>query len=189
MRDVAAEAGVATGAAYYYFRSKEDLVMGFYKRTAEESRESVIDALGTTTDLRKRIRALIEQKLEQFAKHRRLLAGLVRVGIDPRHPLSPFGPETKPMRDESIESFRQAIDGANVRIPKDLADDLPRLLWLYLMGIIFFWIFDESKGQVRTRRLLDGTLELVVRLLQMGSLPLMGPVRKKVVAVLRAIDE
>ena len=40
MRDVATEAGVATGAAYYYFRSKEDLVMAFYLRTDQEARAS-----------------------------------------------------------------------------------------------------------------------------------------------------
>ena len=37
MRDIAAAAGVATGAAYYYFRSKEELVMAFYARTAQEA--------------------------------------------------------------------------------------------------------------------------------------------------------
>ena len=189
MRDVSSEAGVATGAAYYYFRSKEDLVMGFYRRTAEESKESVAEALGNSRDLRKRIRAVIEQKLEQFQEHRRLLAGLVRVGINPRHPLSPFAPETKEMRDESIAAFQQAIDGASVHVPKDLAPDLPRLLWLYQMGVIFFWVFDESKGQVRTRLLLDGTIDLVVRLLQLASLPLMGSVRKKAIAVLRAVSD
>src|SRR3977135_1254380 len=36
MRDIATEAGVATGAAYYYYRTKEDLVMAFYLRTDEE---------------------------------------------------------------------------------------------------------------------------------------------------------
>ena len=32
MRDIADAAGVATGAAYYYYRSKEDLVLAFYNR-------------------------------------------------------------------------------------------------------------------------------------------------------------
>ena len=32
MREVAAEAGVAVGAAYYYFDSKDALVMAFYER-------------------------------------------------------------------------------------------------------------------------------------------------------------
>src|SRR6266704_1512821 len=113
MRDIAAEAGVATGAAYYYFRSKEEMVMAFYVRTAEEAREKWPEVIGRSRDLRKRLRAIIDFKFEQFAKHRRLLVALSRIGIDPAHPLSPFGKETEPMREESIDAFRMALDGSS----------------------------------------------------------------------------
>jgi hypothetical protein len=74
-------------------------------------------------------------------------------------------------------------------VPKDLSADLPRLLWLYQMGIILFWMFDESRGQRRTRALLDGTIDLVVRLIQLSSLPMMGRLRKRLLAILRAVEE
>jgi AcrR family transcriptional regulator len=188
MRDIAAEAGVATGAAYYYFRSKEDLVMAFYVRTADEARQLWPDVIGTGRDLRKRLRAIIDLKFDQFAKHRRLLAALVRIGIDPTHPLSPFGKETEPMREESIDAFRMALDGSSARIPKDIQSDLPRLLWLYQMGLILFWMYDESPKHERARKLVDGSLDLVVRLIQISALPLMGPLRKRMLDVLRAVD-
>jgi len=187
MRDIAAAAGVATGAAYYYFRSKEELVMAFYARTNEEARELVPPLLARTTDLQRRVRSLIEMKLSQFAEHRRLLIALVRIGIDPAHPLSPFGKETQSMREESIESFRMALDKSNVRIPKDLQSDLPSLLWLYQMGVILYWIFDDSPRQRRTETLLDGTLDLIVRLIRLSSLPLMGPLRRRLLNTLRAV--
>ena len=189
MRDIAADAGVATGAAYYYFRSKEDLVMAFYARTAEEARTLLPPTLARSKDLRKRLRAVIDMKFAQFEEHRRLLVGIVRIGIDPLHPLSPFGKETQPMREESIGTFREAIEGSTRKIPKDLHDDLPTLLWMYQMALILFWMYDQSKGQRRTRLLVDGTLDLIVRLIQIASLPLMGPLRKKLVALLRAIEE
>ena len=146
-------------------------------------------AIDRSKDLRKRLRAVIETKLDQFADHRRLLIAIVRIGSDPLHPLSPFGPETQVMRDESIDTFRVALEGSTTKIPKDLHDDLPRLLWMYQMGVILFWMFDKSKGQRRTKLLIDGTLDLIVRLIQFGSLPLMGPLRKKLVGLLRAIEE
>jgi AcrR family transcriptional regulator len=188
MRDIAAEAHVATGGAYYYFRSKEELVMAFYVRTAEEAREIVPKLLARSGDLRKRLRALLDLKLKQFADDRRLLLALVRIGVDPSHSLSPFAKETEPMRRESIDSFRQAVEGSDARISRDLRKDLPQLLWLYQMGVILFWIFDESPGQMRTQKLLDGTLDIVVRLVRISSLPLMGPLRKRLLSVVRAIQ-
>jgi AcrR family transcriptional regulator len=188
MRDIAAAAGVATGAAYYYFQSKEELVMAFYVRTAEEARQILPQRLARSRDLRKRIAAVIDLKFEQFAQHRRLLVALVRIGIDPSHPLSPFGKNTEPLREESIEGIRAAIDGSSTRVPKDLRKDLPALLWLYHVGLLLFWMFDESPKQRRTRALMDGSLDLIVRLVQLSSLPLMGPLRKRVISVLRAIE-
>ena len=188
MRDIAEDAGVATGAAYYYFRSKEDLVMAFYVRTADEAREIFPKVIGESRDLQERIRAILDLKFGQFARHRRLLVALVRIGIDPAHPLSPFGKETEPMRNESIDSFRLAITGSTTRIPKDLQADLPRLLWLYQMGLILFWMFDESPRQQRTKKLIDGSLDLIVRLISLSSLPLMGPLRKRMLDVLSAVE-
>src|SRR3954464_14734044 len=109
MRDIAAAAGVATGAAYYYFRSKEELVMAFYVRTAEEAREVIPPLVTRSRDLGKRIRAIIDKQLQQFEEHRRLMVALVRIGIDPKHPLSPFGEETSAMRNASIDFFRAVI--------------------------------------------------------------------------------
>ena len=36
MREIATEAAVSLGSAYYYFDSKEALVMAFYQRAGEE---------------------------------------------------------------------------------------------------------------------------------------------------------
>lgn len=189
MRDVAKEAGVATGAAYYYYRTKEDLVMAFYLRTDEEAGPEFAKVIASTKDLKKRIRGIIEAKFAQFASHRVLLTALLRAGIDPRDRLSPFGEATKAVRDDNISWYAHAIDGSDVTIPKDLAPELPRLLWLYHMGLVYYWIVDNSPGQRRTKRLLDATLELIVPLLRASSLPFMGPLRKKAIRVIHAADD
>jgi len=187
MRDIAAEAEVATGAAYYYFPSKEAMVMAFYARTAEEAREVLPKEIARSRDLKKRLRTIIDHKFEQFAGHRALLAALARLGIDPKHPLSPFGKATTPMRDESIAFFHTALEESSTKIPKDLRDDLPRLLWMYQMGLTLFWLFDDSPAQRRTKRLTDGSLDLVVRLIQLSSLPFMSPLRKRVIAIVHDV--
>jgi AcrR family transcriptional regulator len=189
MRDVAAEAEVATGAAYYYYRSKQDLVMAFYLRTDEDSREVFEEVIRSTRSLRKRIRGIIEAKFDQFREHRTLLTALLKAGVDPRDPLSPFGEETRQVREDSIAWFARALEDCDTTIPKDVRPYLPRLLWLYDMGLIYFWIIDTSPRQQRTQRLLDGTLDLIMQLLRIASLPFMGPVRKRALKVLRDIGE
>ncbi|HEX6159615.1 MAG TPA: TetR/AcrR family transcriptional regulator [Thermoanaerobaculia bacterium] len=189
MRDIAAEAGVATGAAYYYFRSKEELVMAFYLRTSEEAGQRLEEALSKSKELKKRIRFLIDLKFEQFAEHRELMVALLKAGVDPRDPLSPFGEETKEVRDETIHWYARAVEGSDVKPPRDLAPHLPRLLWLYHMGLIYYWIVDTTPGQRRTRKLVDATLDLVLQLLRASSLPFMGPLRKRAIKVLRVADE
>jgi len=189
MRDVAAEAGVATGAAYYYYRSKEDIVLAFYLRTEEEAAETFREIIASTKSLQKRVRGIIDAKFEQFAAHRALLAALLKTGVDPRNPLSPFSRETEKVREDHIAWYARALDGCDLKVPRDLAPHLPRLLWLYHMGLIYYWVIDDSPKQRRTQRLLDATLDLVVQLLRAASLPLMGPLRTRVLKVLRAAGE
>ena len=67
MRDLAAQAGVALGATYYYFRTKEDLVFDFYRRLQSESEEATHEVFKKTTSFEERFRALTLTKLEQRA--------------------------------------------------------------------------------------------------------------------------
>jgi AcrR family transcriptional regulator len=189
MRDVAAEAEVATGAAYYYYRSKEDLVLAFYLRTEEEAAERFAQVIASTNDVRKRIRGIIDAKFEQFAQHRALLAALLKTGVDPRDPLSPFSKETAQIRGDHIAWYARALEGSDLKVSRDLAPHLPKLLWMYHMGLIYYWIIDDSPEQRRTQRLLDATLDLVVQLLRAASLPFMAPLRKRALKVLRAVEE
>jgi AcrR family transcriptional regulator len=180
MRDIAAEAGVALGAAYYYFGSKDAIVMAFYDQ-AQIGMEPLIEkAIADTRDLKQRIRGIVEAKLTYFLPNRRLL-GALAAHTDPEHPLSPFSAQTRPIRERDIEHFKRALSDCRVRIPADLNAILPRLLWMYQMGLILFWIYDHSPAQKRTRRMIEQSTALVVRLIQLSGFPLMRPARKVVV--------
>ena len=184
MREIARRAGVATGAAYYYFASKEDLVMAFYRSTQAEMQALVRARPAQETDLRARLATIIITKFEQFEPHRVLLRALFRSAVDPESPISPFGDATADIRDAAIELFKDALDGSDVRVPKDLAPHMPRLLWLYQMGLILFWIYDRSEGQQKTKALTDKSLDMVVRLIKLTKFPPMRPLRKAAVELL-----
>ena len=178
MRDVAEEAGVATGAAYYYYPSKDAMVMDFYRRSCAEMQPKIEAALEHATGLERRLRELIRVKLQHFAPNRSVLRALLRNGADPKNPLSPFSPETQEIREIDIAWFRRILVDCGVRIPRDIGPHLPGVLWFFQMGVIFFWVIDESREQARSNRLLDLAAKGVTSLIRVSALPLMRPVRK-----------
>lgn len=186
MRQVAARTDMATGAAYYYFPSKPAIVMEFYKRTAADLNTELPARLKRTRDLKKRLEAVPALWLEKFGPHRGLMRALLTAGLDPKNELSPFSPDQQEIRSQAIGWYAQAVEGSTVRIPADLSPILPRLLWLYQMGIILYWLYDSSSDQKRTCLLLSGTLELICLGLKLSTLPMMGVFRKKVATVARA---
>jgi AcrR family transcriptional regulator len=186
MREIALAAGVATGAAYYYFDSKEALVMAFYEQAQLEMQEELSEKLADCKTLETRLRTIIAEKLEYFAPNRKLL-GALTAHTDPEHPLSPFSEETRAIREEDLKFFEAAAKDSGVKLPKDIAPYLPRLLWMYQMGIILFWVYDKSPQQRRTKALFDQTLKILLITLKLASVPLLRPVHRLAAELLRVV--
>ena len=188
MREIAAEAGVALGSAYYYFASKEALVMAFYEQASREMSAQIEDRLGRSKGLDNRLRAILDVKFEYFAPNRLFLGALSGHAADPNNPLSPFSVQTAHIRERDLKHFATAIEGSRLAVPADLSPYLPKLLWLYQMGLILFWISDSSPEQVRTRQLQDKSLALLVTALKLAGFPLLRPLRKRIVDLLTTIE-
>src|SRR5215469_5023121 len=71
MRDIAAKAGVALGGAYYYFSSKEAIVLAFYQDMQESSHEAIIEALAGHKKLKDRLRYVLEKRLQLLEPNRK----------------------------------------------------------------------------------------------------------------------
>jgi AcrR family transcriptional regulator len=184
MRAIAEKAGVALGNTYYHFRSKEHLIQAYYERMHEVHLESCAELLKKERTLKGRLLGVMGEILENMAPYHQFAGILFKTAADPQSPLNPFSHESEPVRRANIELFAEVVKGARAKIPPDLAVELPTLLWIYHMGIVLFWIHDDSSGQNRTRRLMERTVEIVVRLIQLASLPLMRPLRKSVLKAL-----
>ncbi len=187
MRDIAQKADVATGAAYYYYESKDAIVMDFYRRSNAEMQPKIAAVLEHASGLEARLRGLIRVKLDHFAPNRAVLRALLRNGADPKHPLSPFSENTKEIRDIDIAWFDRILVDCGVRIPRDLKPDLPGVLWFFQMGVILFWVIDESPQQARTDRLLALACRVVATLIRLSALPLMRPVRRTALQLIEIV--
>ncbi|HKD16123.1 MAG TPA: TetR family transcriptional regulator, partial [Candidatus Angelobacter sp.] len=140
MRDIAAKADVALGAAYYYFASKEAIVLAFYDEMQQSSHEAILEAMRGESKLKERLKSVLEKRLELLAPNRKFCDALFRHAPDSKDPLSPFSAETRAIREGAIEHLRVAVEGSDTKVSPDLKIKLPYLLWLYQMGVILFWI-------------------------------------------------
>jgi AcrR family transcriptional regulator len=186
MRDIAEKANVALGNTYYYFRSKEHLIQAFYQRTQDELLAASATILEKEHSLKARLLGVMRIRLELIEPYHQFAGVLFRTAGDPKSPLNPFSAESLEVRRQSTSTFEQIVEGARFRsaIPKDLYAELPNLLWIYQMGIILFWIHDNSPNRIRTRQLIEHTVDIVVKLIAIASVPLVKPLTKKLLRLL-----
>jgi AcrR family transcriptional regulator len=187
MRDIAKAAKVATGAAYYYFPSKEAIVAAYYDQVQRLHAEKAREELKGKAELRERLGAVMHSKLEILKDDRMFMGALFRYTGDPEHPLSVFGKGTQPQRSQSVAIFQEAVASANVS--EELQQLLPWALWLGHLGMILFFIYDESEGQQRTHKLVDGILDLLTQFVKLTSSalvrPFVQPFQTKILGMLR----
>jgi AcrR family transcriptional regulator len=184
MRDLAEAAGTSLGSAYYYFPSKEAIIQAYYDDVqAEHSRRVTATISASNLDLLERLRAAFHSKLDILLGDRKLIGTLFRFTGEPAHPLSTLGPATKATRQQSLEIFAQAL--GDERLPDDIRQILPTALWTLHLGMLLYFIYDESPNQQRTRKLVDGSLALLVRVLFLAKMPLLKPVRGSITSLLR----
>jgi len=122
-------------------------------------------------DLATRLRITIRTHIELMQPYHEFAGGFFKSAADPNSPLSPFSTESTPSREEEIAFFREVVEESDAKIPKQLRDDLPRMLWLFHMGIVLYWVHDSSDGVARTYELVDRAAPLVVKLIGLARLP------------------
>jgi AcrR family transcriptional regulator len=186
MQDISENAEVAKSAAYYYFPSKEAIIQAYYEVVQTEQERICAEVFANTRDLKLRLTSAMHTKFDLANNDRKLLGVVFRYTGEPDHPLSCLGRGTAEIRRRATDVFRKAI--AVERLPKDLEQLLPLALWALQMGLLVMFLYDNSAKQRRTRRMADGALDLTLKLLVLAKLPILKPVRTRVLDLLRDAD-
>jgi AcrR family transcriptional regulator len=186
MQQVAERAGVVKSAAYYYFPGKEAIIQAYYEAVQSEQERICGAVFEQTRDLRARLATAMHTKFDLAKNDRKVLGVVFRYTGEPQHPLSCLGNGTAEIRRRSVAIFEKAI--ARERMPADLALLLPLALWALQMGLLVMFLYDKSPDQQRTRKMADGALDLTLKLLALAKLPMLRPIRTKVLALLRDAD-
>jgi len=172
MRDVARRARVSLGLAYHYFPSKPALALAYYDARQREHSATARALVARTPTLGARVAGIVHSKLDLVADDRDLLGSLTRVLLHPTDPLGAFSPETRELRDDAVAVFREALDVPSV--PEHLRDALATALWAGHMGVLLYWLYDDSPAQARTRALVDAFAALVEPALFLVAQPVPG---------------
>lgn len=161
MRSIAEQAGVSTGNAYYYFPSKDHLVQALYEQVQREHQHLARERLAGEHGLVERLRIVYTSGLDALGPYRAVAPGFLTAMIPPDSPLNPLSAESSPARDTIVALFRDAVDGAQHRLPADVIAPLPDALLVAHLAIVLRWTYDRSPEQTRTRSLLDSGLRLL----------------------------
>jgi hypothetical protein len=73
---------------------------------------------------------------------------------------------------------------AEERLPADVRDVAPMLLWALHMGVLLYFVYDDSPNQRRTRRLIDAVVDFAIDMRRVVTSPLLRPLRRRVINVL-----
>src|SRR5271169_6715698 len=122
MRAIAKQAGVATGNAYYYFGSKEELILEYYARNQADLAAASRPVLDAESKLGARLGGVLRALIDTQAPYHAFAAKLYKYAAEPASPLSPFSKESSPTRNAAIALYAEVIDGARIRVPAILAE-------------------------------------------------------------------
>jgi AcrR family transcriptional regulator len=175
MRAIAQEAGVSVGNAYYYFAGKEHLIQGFYDRLAAEHREAVRDILARETSLEARLAGVLRTWLDVARPYHEFAVQFFKNAADPDSPLSPFSAESEPARVQAIAVHREVLEGSKAKVPEELREVLPELMWLSQMGLVMYWIYDRTEGRERSYRLAGRGARLTARGVALARFRILRP--------------
>jgi AcrR family transcriptional regulator len=182
MRDVAKGAGLSLGAAYHHFTSKDSILLAYFDEQVSAHEALADERLAGVTDLRERLGIAFDAGLEVRRRDRALLSALARVVLDRSSPASLFGESATDVRRRSIAIFSRAID-----VPMVSADVRPLMataLWAMHLGVLLYFVTDDSPRSARTEKLVSELLDLVPPIAMMFGLPAMEFAREKLVRAL-----
>lgn len=171
MRAIAESAGVSAGNAYYYFPSKTHLVQELYLRVQQEHAALARPRLENTTGLVERLRVVFETGLDAVTPYDHVAPGFLTAMVPPDSPLNPLSDASGAARDMTVALLREAIDGAQHRLPADIAAPLPQALFVGYLALVLRWTYERPADKKQTHRLLDAGMRLLSLVLPFVRMP------------------
>jgi len=169
MRTIARTAEIGDATIYKYFPTKEKILVAYYEITAEDAVIALKD-IETFEEysLQEKIQVLLDNYLAAMLADREFVAESFTLLF--QSPMFLFG-DTNPIKKELHATITNFLDDA---FEKDeisgfpFQSVLPDIICEYFIGVLHFWIKDESDDFHETTQFIDMTLNLGMSLLRSG---------------------
>ncbi|UXI02978.1 TetR/AcrR family transcriptional regulator [Photobacterium sp. TY1-4] len=175
MRKIAKQANVGDATIYNYFPNKESLLYGYFadqvKKSVEEL-QSIEDI--ESYSLQEKIQLLIETNLTQMLPYREFVQEAFEMTF--LTPLAKFG-HVSPIKSQLSDQIRLYLSQAYTQgalEEESLHEFIPSLFWDYYLGMVMYWLKDDSEDFTNTTQLLDLSLNFGISLLASGVLSKAG---------------
>ncbi len=137
MRKVSKEARLGLGALYYYFPSKEAIVIAFYEQLNQEVAEEYRRRRTEGVELQESLKLLLSIKLKTLEPYHDLARVLLREAVDPESAISPLARESGGAFNTSLSLFEEIAGDQKAA----------KILWLAHLGVIAYWVHRPGRAE------------------------------------------
>ena len=165
-RDIASQAGIATGTLFNYFPSKESLAMALIGEALTGVEEEFEHKRRGEEDVQELLFLFIMACIRRLEPYRSFVGPAFETA------LSPFVDETTPhgesaFRRDHLEHVHDLLQGSGLLNEPSFVS--MHLYWTLYLGVLAFWSKDRSPHQEDTLVLLDQSVRLFVASLETGA--------------------
>ena len=169
MREISTNAGYSPGTIYSYFPNKEKIFFAYFdeKQRAVFSTIDEMEAFSTFT-LKEKLQTLLEIQLEIYLDEREFVETTFKAILDsPMKTFTELMP-TKAQFVRAVVSYFQQAEAQNEIPSQPFSGFIANLFWDYKNVMVLYWLRDQSVGFTQTTRLIDGSLDLFIAMIQSG---------------------
>jgi AcrR family transcriptional regulator len=163
-RDIAREAGIATGTLFNYFATKEDILTSQAHHALDRARADFERRAGEAESLDEALFAWVAVGLRRLKPLRKHLPALLQSALSPLA-ATPTG-EGVSLRVSFLETVVDLGEKHGIR---ELPPVALQLCWTLYTGVLVFWASDKSPRQEDTLALVDQSLRMFVAWLGSGE--------------------
>ena len=162
MKAIATHAGVGVATIYNYFPNKDKILYAYFEEQYIKLSDQLSEIDGFEEyALNEQIQLLIETSLDNFLEDREFIQEASYIAVF--SPLTSFN-DSKQARtiflDTAKDIWNQHIEknGQNTPLTQDW---MLLMFWEYYLGIVAYWLKDESQNFNHTTQLIDKTSEII----------------------------